>query len=132
MSPATPLKKDDLSTVYETWTLFKNFSKKDEDTMEQFLSNYDKSVKELKTQGIVLPEVVLSMQLLDCAKLSTKDIQIVLTAVDYTKKDEMYEQMKPFTSEEVCIEVEDREVDIEIQCQDKLKVLVQDIEAKEF
>ena len=62
--------------------------------MEQYLSNYDKSVKELKKQGIVLPEVVLAMQLLDCAKLPTKDIQIVLTAVDYTKKGEMYNQIK--------------------------------------
>ena len=42
-------------------------------------------------------------------------------------------EVETFTPEEVCIEAENREVhieaDIEIQCHNKLKVLVQDIEA---
>ena len=87
-------KKDDLSIVCETWGAYKSLLKKESDTMDQFLNEYEKKVKELKKQGITLPEVVLAMQLLDSAGLDKKDKQIVLTAVDYTKKEEMYEQMK--------------------------------------
>ena len=87
-------KKDDLSVVCEAWSTYKNLSKKETDTMDQFLSDYEKKTKELKKQGIVLPVVVMAMQLIDSAGLDKKDKQIVLTAVDYSKKEEMYEQMK--------------------------------------
>ena len=87
-------KKDDLSVVCETWCAYKSLMKKESDSMDQFLNEYEKRVKELKKQGITLPEVVLAMQLIDGAGLDKKDKQIVLTAVDYTKKTEMYEQMK--------------------------------------
>lgn len=41
-----------------------------------------------------LPSSVLAFKLLDVAKLTHKDRQLVLTAVDYTKKEELFEQMK--------------------------------------
>ena len=87
-------KKDDLSTVYETWKDFKNYEKKEEETMETFISNYDKKVKELKKQSIELPKVVLAMQLLDSANLGQKEKQIVLTGVNYNDKELMYDQTK--------------------------------------
>ena len=49
-----------------------------------------------KKEGIVLPDVALAMQLLDSSTFEQKDKQIVLTAVDYSKKDEMYAQMQSF------------------------------------
>ena len=87
-------KKDDLSVVCEAWSSYKNLQKKDDESMDQFLNEYEKRVKELKKEGITLPEVVLAMQLIDSAGLDKKDKQIVLTAVDYSKKEEMYDQMK--------------------------------------
>ncbi|PIK35988.1 hypothetical protein BSL78_27179 [Apostichopus japonicus] len=87
-------KKDDLSTVCETWCSYKNLKKTSGETMEEFLNEYEKKVKELKKEGVTLPEVVLAMQLIDGAGLDKKEKQIVLTAVDYSKKEEMYDQMK--------------------------------------
>ena len=87
-------KKDDLSVVCETWSRYKNLMKKESETMDQFLNEYEKNVKELKKEGITLPEVVLAMQLIDGAGLDKQDKQIVLTAVDYSKKEDMYDQMK--------------------------------------
>ena len=82
-------KKDDLSVVCEAWSCYKNLTKKDTDSMDQFLNEYEKKVKELKKEGVVLPTVVMAMQLIDSAGLDKKDKQIVLTAVDYSKKEEM-------------------------------------------
>ena len=87
-------KKDDISSVFEAWTSFKVFSRGQNETIQQFLNNYDQQINELKKQNIVLPQVVLALQLLDCAKLEKKETQIVMTAVDYTKKETLYEQMK--------------------------------------
>ena len=42
----------------------------------------------------MLPDVVLAMQLLDSSVFEQKDKQIVLTAVDYSKNNEMYAQMQ--------------------------------------
>ena len=59
--------------------------------MDQFLKFYEKNIKKLKKQGIILPEAV---QLIDSAGLEEKNKQIIFTVADYTKKDEMYEQIK--------------------------------------
>ena len=40
-----------------------------------------------------MPDPVLAFQLLDYSGLSANEKQIVLTGVDYTKKDKVYEQM---------------------------------------
>ena len=87
-------KEDDLTSVYETWKVFKNFEKKENESIENYIENYDKNVKQLKRKGINLPEVVLAMQILDGAKLEQKEKQIVLTGVNYNEKDKMFDQMK--------------------------------------
>ena len=51
-------------------------------------------MNELKKNGIELPQVVLAMQILDGAKLDQKEKQIVLTAVDYTQKAKLFDQMQ--------------------------------------
>ena len=86
--------KDDMTTTYNAWKEFKEFERKTDDTIETFLSSYDKKVKELQKQGVKLPEVILGMQLLDSAKLDVKEKQIVLTAVNYDEQGQIYEQMK--------------------------------------
>ncbi|KAJ8048980.1 hypothetical protein HOLleu_01512 [Holothuria leucospilota] len=47
-------KKDDLSVVCEAWCSFKNLTKKDTDTMNQFLNEYEKKVKALKKEGVAI------------------------------------------------------------------------------
>ena len=86
--------KDDLSATFEAWKAFKNFQRNNDQNIEIFMSNYDRTVKELQKHGVKLPEVILGMQLLDSANLDIKEKQIVLTAVDYNEKGEIYDQMK--------------------------------------
>ena len=68
--------------------------KKRSDSMDEYIGLSERKVGELKKEKIVLPEVVLAMQALDSSALEQKDKQIVLIAVDYSKKDEMYAQMQ--------------------------------------
>ena len=62
--------------------------------MIQYITNYDRKVSELKRDGIELPETVLAFQLLESVCLEKKKRQLVLTAVDYSQKETMYEQMR--------------------------------------
>ena len=62
--------------------------------MVQYITNYDRKVSELKRDGIELPETVLAFQLLESVCLEKKERQLVLTAVDYSQKETMYEQMR--------------------------------------
>ena len=87
-------KRDDLSLTFETWSTFIKLRKKDTDSMAQFITNYDRKVNELKRDGIVLPETVLALQLQESVYLERKERQLVLTAVDYSQKETMYEQMR--------------------------------------
>ena len=83
-------KRDDLSLTFETWSTFIKFRKKDTDSMAQFITNYDRKVNELKRDGIVLPETVLALQLLESVYPERKERQLVLTVVDYSQKETMY------------------------------------------
>ena len=51
-------------------------------------------MNELKRDGIVLPKTVLVLQLLESVYLERKERQSVLTTVDYSQKETMYEQMR--------------------------------------
>ena len=86
-------KKDDLSAVCEAWSSFIGYNRTSE-PISEYITVYERKVSEMKKAKIVLPNVVLGMQLLNGAALDKKDRQIVLTAVDYTKKDELFSQMK--------------------------------------
>ena len=86
-------KKDDVSKLCEVWTEYINF-KREKHSMEEYITQYEKKVAELKRQKINIPTVVLAMQLLNGSEINQHDKQIVLTAVDYTNEQEMLNQMK--------------------------------------
>ena len=86
-------KKEEIATVYEAWSKFDKLCRKSGETMEHYLREFDKCSKRIKKEGIDMPDPVLAFQLLDYSGLSAKEKQIVLTGVDYTKKNKVYEQM---------------------------------------
>ena len=62
--------------------------------MDDYVDIFERTVAELERDGIVLPNKVLAMQLIDSAKLTDKESQIILTGVNYEEDIEMYEQSK--------------------------------------
>ena len=86
-------KKDDLSTVCEAWSSFIGYRRTVE-SMSEYITIYERKVSEMKKVKISLPAVVLGMQLLNGAVLDKNERQIVLTAVDYARGDELFSQMK--------------------------------------
>ena len=87
-------KKDDLSIVCGVWSTFIHMIREPFDKMDEFITKFEKKVADLIRCGIDLPQVVLAMQIIDAANITDKEKQIVLTAVDYSKKDQMFDQSK--------------------------------------
>ena len=86
-------KRDDLSLTFETWSTFIKLRKWDTGSMAQFITTYDRKVN-FKRDDIVLPKTLLALQLLERVYLERNERQFVLTAVDHSQIETMYEQMR--------------------------------------
>lgn len=85
-------KKDDLTLMHQSWSEFIRFKRDDGEDINEFLNKYERKAAALRRDKIVLPESVLAMQLIDSANMDRKEVQMVLTAVDYGSEITMYEQ----------------------------------------
>ena len=85
-------KKDDLSMLHQSWTQFIQYRKTSSDSVDDFLNKFALKAAALKRDGVKLPEDVLGLQLIDAANLEEHEAQLVLTAVDYDRRDRLYEQ----------------------------------------
>lgn len=86
-------KKDDLSAAYDSWAKFHRLLKTPDQDMKVYIQTFETLQKKMDKYNIKLPDPVLAFQLLESTNLPHKDKQLVLTAVDYSKKDTVYEQM---------------------------------------
>ena len=87
-------KSDDLTLMHKSWTSFINLKRSQSESMDSYIDQFERRIAELKREGIDLPQKVLAMQLIDAANLEAKDVQMVLTGVNYDRPDDMFEQMK--------------------------------------
>ena len=87
-------KKDDLSIVCGVWSTFIHMIRQPFDKIDEVITKFEKKVADLIRCGIDLPQVVLAMQIIDVANITDKEKQIVLTAVQVSRKDQMFDQSK--------------------------------------
>ena len=87
-------KRDELSEVYERYTVFDRYERESNQKVDDFILEFERRYNRISQKEMNLPSSVLAFKLLDASKLPHRDRQLVLTAVDYTKKNELFEQMK--------------------------------------
>ena len=90
----TLFKKDDLA---ECWTLYVEFDdcvRKEDQTMSKYISNFDDAYKKIAKEGVVIPPLILAFKLLKGAKISEEERLLVITGINYEKKEAMYEDAK--------------------------------------
>ena len=87
-------KKDELMTAYETHAEFHAFERKKDQKLQDFLIEFDKLYNRSAQYDMTLSSSVLCFRLLDKARLSDSDRQLIMTGIDYSKKDTMYEQAR--------------------------------------
>ena len=87
------LKKDDLADSWEKFNDFEEY-KRTEQSIAEYISKFDQKYKKMVKKGMTLPAEILAFMLLKRANLSNEERLLVLTGMDYSKKDELYEQAK--------------------------------------
>ena len=92
------LKKDDLA---DSWEKFKDFEeyKRTEQSIAEYISKFDQKYKKMVKKEMTLPEEILAFMLLKRANLSNEERLLVLTGMDYSKKNELYEHCLLYTSD---------------------------------
>ena len=87
-------KKDEISEVYERYTVFDRYEKVKDMKMDEYLLEFEKHYNRIKQKEMELSQSVLAFKLLDACKISHHERQLVLTAVHYEEKETLFDQMK--------------------------------------
>lgn len=90
----THLKVDDLSDCFDKYEHFEECKRVEGQSMNDFIAEYDMRNNKIVKKKIILPQEVLAFRLLKCANITREERLLVLTGVDYTQKDTLYEQAK--------------------------------------
>lgn len=98
------LGKDDLTDSLEKFEEFENYQRESDQNMTDFISKFDQKYNRLVKLKMTLPQPILAFKLIRKANISRSEKLLVLTGLDYSKKDDLYEQaqksLKKFKGEQ--------------------------------
>ena len=99
-------KKDDSVATYEAYLNFERCKKKDEEEIKSYILRFDKQSNIAKKKKVTYPNLVLALKLLDNSMLTEVDRKLVLSEMDFSKEDEVYDKTKnallKYKSNNVC------------------------------
>ena len=76
--------KDNMADVWEKYKIFSTHYRKPDQSILDFLPQWEMSYQKLKTTGCVYPDLILGMKLLEDSRLSEMETKLVLTGVNFT------------------------------------------------
>ena len=88
------LKKDDLADSWEKFNDFEEYKCENEQSISEYISKFDQKYNKIVKKGMKLPSEILAFKLLKRANLNHEEHLLVLTGMDYSKRNELYEQAK--------------------------------------
>ena len=99
-------KKDQSVATYEAYLNFEKCKKNENEDIKTFVMRFDKQSNIAKKKNVKYPNLVLAFKLLDNSGLSEVDRKLVLSEMDFTKENEVYDDTKKallkYKSEGVC------------------------------
>ena len=86
------LGKDELVDTIDKFEDFENFERADKQNIRDYIASFDLKYRKLEKLNIKLSSEILAFKLLRKAKLSKR--MLVMTGIDYSNGEEMYEDIK--------------------------------------
>jgi hypothetical protein len=86
------LGKDELEDSWEKFEDFEDYSRKDDETISQYIANFDQKYQRIVKKGMTLPPEILAFKLIRKANVTREEKLLVMTGMDYTQKAELYNQ----------------------------------------
>ena len=88
------LEKDDLSDRFEKYEDFENFHRTNGQNIREFIADFDFKYRKLWKMSINLPPEILAFKLLKTVNITKHQRMLVLTGVNFSNKETIYEDMK--------------------------------------
>ena len=88
------LGKDDLSDRFEKYEDFENFQRTNGQNIREFIADFDSKYRKLLKMSINLPPEILAFKLLKTVNITKHQKMLVLTGVNFSNKETIYEDMK--------------------------------------
>lgn len=88
------LGKDEMADSLEKFDQFEACMKESNQSIMEYISQSDQKYNKIAKLGMTLPPAILAFKLLNKANLSTSEKMLVMTGMDYSKKDMLYTQAK--------------------------------------
>ena len=88
------LKKDDLTDRWLKYDDFDECKRIDGQSVVEFIVAFDEKYNKIRKGGSTIPEDILAFMMLKRARLTKEERLLVVSGMDYTKKDKLYEQAK--------------------------------------
>lgn len=87
------LKLDDLGNVWEKFIKFDEVRRGNQNVNE-YMSSFDIAYNSLKKEKVELQSAILALMLIRKAGLTSEEIKLTLTGLDYAKNDTLYAQAR--------------------------------------
>ena len=88
------LGRDDLEVALEKFEDFEDYSRKSDESISQYIANFDQKYSRIRAENITLPPEILAFKLLRRAGISRSEKLLVLTGMNYTEKDGLFDQAR--------------------------------------
>jgi hypothetical protein len=88
------LGKDELTDSFDKFVDFENYARENSLSVTEYISKFDQKYKRIEKLGMKLPSSILAFKLLEGSKIKAEERMLVLTAMDYSNKETLYEQAK--------------------------------------
>ena len=82
---------DDIADSWGKFEEFEDCQRKEGDSMNKFINDFDSKYNKIKVKGIVITPVILAFKLLRQAKLRSEERLLVLTGMNFAKQETLYE-----------------------------------------
>ena len=87
------LSKDSLADVFDRYADFEKYARTDE-SVEVFIEEFDLKYNKLKKFNINLPSEILAFKLLIQANITSEELMLVKSGMNYEEKESLYDQAK--------------------------------------
>lgn len=88
------LGKDDLADSLEKFEDFEDYRREKNEDISDYISNFDQKYNKILKKNMTLPPEILAFKLLRRANITREEKLLVMTGMDYTKKETLYDQAK--------------------------------------
>ena len=88
------LGKNAIDDVIEKWEEFDNCRKSENQSLEDFISEFETKYNRIKASGTVIPEEVLAFMLMKRAELSQVEKMLILSRIDIEEKKTLFRNVK--------------------------------------